>query len=414
MKRKSYLALLLILCLLCACGGSRVTAADASLEAVSAELQAEFSPSAVSVLSRDYMLLLYGLDASDYTEGAAFRVKQLAFPDECILLKAADEGRVPRLLELLESYRHSVLEQSRSYEPESYAVFEKCAAASEGLYVWLFLSAKNPELTQRFRSHLKPYAPEEAPVFTPAPTPAPTPEPVPTLEPVPETVTEVPALPYGLVPESARAEDAWFRDSLFVGTSVAENLRDCVFARRQNGNPACMDNTVFFTASNYSYMKALESPDALSPLWQGQPCTVEDAVARMGAKRVYLNLGYCDLVLRMNVDVNEIVSDAAELVRRIREKSPQVTVIFVSVTPRLREFDLSHYGAPRIRELNAALLQWAEAHECYYIDCYTPLSDGDGGLHFPYHLSYGPEDGAHLNSDGAGVWLDTLYTHTIP
>ena len=424
MKRTRSVLLLFTILFLCACGEKTVMAADASLEDISLELQEQFAAEQVTALNGDYMLLLYGLEPQSYTEAAAFRVKRLAFPDECILLKARDEESRTALLERLNNYRSSVLEQSRSYEPETHAVMEKCGAESEGLYVWMFLSSRNQELNAALRAHLRDYPLGEAPIFTPAPTPAPTPEPTsePTAEPtpepvaeeVPEAVNEPESLPWGLVGESERAENSWFHDSILVGTSVSNNLRDYVLAMRMWTDPDCLDNMVFFTASDFSYHYALGSVDGLFPMLQGEWLSVEDAVARTHAQKVYLNLGYCDLVLEPWVDVNKIVGDMEELVRRIREKSPEVTVIILSVTPRLSDFDTSHYGAPRIRELNSALLAWTETHEAYYIDCYTPLANEDGGLNMAYHLSYGPEDGAHLNNDGARIWLDTLYTHTIP
>ena len=419
MKKTLLPALLLALALLCACGGNTVIAADASLEDISAELQGEFAPTDVTVLNSEYMLLLYGLDAKDCAEVTAFRVVQAITPSEIILVRAADAEAQKTINETLEAYLRQLRDTTREYDAESYAIAEKSRVYTGGLYSALIYDERQSELEALFTAHLKEYAPEEAPVFTPAPTAAPTP--APTAEPVPEPeAEEVPLVkerpPYGLLPESERAEDSWFDDALFVGNSVLGNLKAYVISQRMGEEPNCMGKAVFMNVNTISYASSVGEihakalPLSLDGLGN---CTIEEAVAYTGARKVFLTMGYGDLVYYPN-DIPYTMKNVAELVRRIREANGEdMEIYLVSVTPRTANFDGQQVNQARFDAFNAALLEFASDSEnrCWYINAAEPLKDETGHLKEEYCMDMYKE-GIHLHPEGCRIWVDTFYTHT--
>ena len=102
-----------------------------------------------------------------------------------------------------------------------------------------------------------------------------------------------------------------------------------------------------------------------------------------------------------------------EQLSRILEKTPDVTIYLMGMTPRPAGYD--NYDMPNalIREFNDLLLQYAEEHGLYYLDSYEALADEKGELPFehcadPYGLA------VHPSYAGCAVWLEYLYTHAIP
>lgn len=421
MRKTVLFSLLFALLLLCACGGNTVTAADASLQDISAELQSGFSASEVTVLNSEYMLLLYGLDAADCAEATAFRVAQPITPSEIILVRAVDEEAQKGIQETLDAYLRQLRDTTREYDAESYAIAEKSRVFTRGLYSALIYDAAQTELEAAFTAHLKEYAPEEAPVFTPAPTPEPTPlptaEPTPEPAPLPEEEPVAEQTPtYGLVRESARAADSWFDDTLLVGNSVLGNLKDYTISKRMGDEPNCMGKAVFMNVNTISYATAVGEihSKAILPHLDGLGnCTVQEAIQYTGAKKVYLTMGYGDLVYYPG-DYARTVGNCALLVQNIRQQCGEDILIFiVSVTPRTANFDNSLGSQSEITALNAALQSWCEesANRCYYVNAAEVLADESGHLRADYCVD-SLKEGIHLTGPGSQAWMDYLYTHT--
>jgi len=409
---KKYPALLLmLLTLLSGCGGNTVTAADAALTDIRDEIAAELAPGEAVNMTTDYILTAYGLDETDCRQCAAYMVSRGSFPDEIILVESASPEAEERIAAQLQLTLDNVLAQSQAYEPETYAALKDCGVYRDNGYVCLFMTAQVKEAEEIFLRHLREYEPGAAPVFTMAPVVTPEPKAEPTPEPVEEK------LAYGLVPESEWADDSAFDGVIFVGNSVAGNLAEYVTKQRMGEDPTCMGGAVLYTAPRFSYRTAVAGlkTGQIFPNIGGKSYEVADAVAVAGADTVYLSMGFNDLANYPKDDVSVTVDYAARLIAAIREKNPDVTVCILSVTPRIAWHDhVGNYNNDRIRELNRAFLAWAEENECYYIDCFTPLSTEEGTLIPEAYREYGDTDGIHLNEYGCKLWLDWLYTHTIP
>ena len=397
-------------------------ATDVSLPDIREEMIDALGESDVVRLTDDYLYRLYGIETEDLAEAAAFMLPRDIFQEEIILTKARDEASLARIREMLGEHLDAIRDQSRDYDPATYAIVQKSTVKTDGLYAWLLISARQEELDKLFSSHRKAYAPEEAPVYaTAAPTQAPTAAPTPEATQAPaakETAdtaaTEEPApeatpVPFGLVPESEPVEDAWWDDAIIIGNSVAKNLENYVTKQRLGDDPDCMGKAVFFTAGSYTYKNAaLHTGNP--PKLQGRTHTLEDAIAVTGAKKAFISMGQGDMVFFQR-PMEEVLGYVDTVVQSVQANTPEVTIYLLGVTPRAAQFEGQFGDNAMLREFNEGVCRIAEERGCYYIDCYEALADDAGCLSEEY-CAETYDGGIHLTDAGCAVWLDCLYRHT--
>lgn len=106
-------------------------------------------------IGTDSLLSLYGISADDVDESACFITMNGVFPDEVIIVKAKDADGAKRIKACLDNRLKEVLDQSRSYDAESYAVAQKCHVTENGLYISLFVSAAHEKMNEIYLSHFK-------------------------------------------------------------------------------------------------------------------------------------------------------------------------------------------------------------------------------------------------------------------
>ncbi|MBR2724479.1 MAG: DUF4358 domain-containing protein [Ruminococcus sp.] len=100
-----------------------------------------------------YMLLnLYGIEEADVKENASFTTMDGVFPDEIIMIKASSEDAVERIIAKLENRLEAVLEQSKNYDAENFAIAQKCKVLTKGDVVALFVSAQHEQMQEIFLS----------------------------------------------------------------------------------------------------------------------------------------------------------------------------------------------------------------------------------------------------------------------
>lgn len=143
------LALLVTLC----AGCSGATEPDVSLDAILSEIENAVEMDSASRMSDSDLLDLYGIQAADIAEQASLVSMNGIFPDEIIMVKATDEEALTRIREKLENRLQEVLNQSRSYDAENYAIAQKCAVDVRGLYAALFVSANHEKMTELYSAH---------------------------------------------------------------------------------------------------------------------------------------------------------------------------------------------------------------------------------------------------------------------
>ncbi len=422
--KKRLITLILALYLLAAagCGGNSVLATDVSLNDIREEMISSMGEADPIRIGTDYLYVLYGIPAEDLAESASFMITRSVFADEVILTKAVDEAALGRIRELLEARLTAAQDQSRDYDPESFATVSKSKVETRGLYAWLIISFAQDELGEIFTSHLKNYAAENVPVYTPTPSPVPTatPEPVPAT-PVPagteagsgdpaaeEAVPAGPA-PYGLIAESVPADDAWFDDVIFIGNSVAKNLETYVTKQRMSSWPTCMGKAVFFTAGSYTYKNAADG-SGNPPRLSGKKYSIEMAIEVTGAKKAFISLGQGDIVFFQR-SIDETMGYVEKLIGKIRALTPETEIYFLGMTPRAAVFEDQYANSEMIRAFNEALCALATENDCYYINSFEALADENGCLPEEF-CSETYDGGIHLTDAGCEKWLAYLYRHT--
>lgn len=253
------------------------------------------------------------------------------------------------------------------------------------------------------------------PTATPAPTAAPTPTAVPT--PKPTMVTDYEIL-YDKVntdkalgiAECARVDDSYFNDTVFVGDSVSMKLALYVKSERKT-NPTLLGNARFLTAQNFSARNALKevTETSIHPTYQGQKMKLEDAIAAIGPKRVYIMLGMNDAGIS---GVDEAVMNMLRLLRAIKDKSPDVQIIVQSCTPRVAG------SRPTTEQLFAYDVKLYEAilelsdYDIWFTDVAYVMRDENGKLYENY-CSDLDSMALHFTNEGCRAWIDYLYTHAL-
>ena len=163
MKIKSILlialsALLLFSLVACTGDGADTTAPDGStdtpftpdLSALRDKMIADFEATDAINIETDMLLNLYGIAAADVAECAAYMTMDGVFPQEVIMIKATDADAAARVEAALNNRIAEVKTQSQNYDPENYALAQKCKVAVRDTYVTMFLSPHFDDMTALF------------------------------------------------------------------------------------------------------------------------------------------------------------------------------------------------------------------------------------------------------------------------
>ena len=227
----------------------------------------------------------------------------------------------------------------------------------------------------------------------------------------PPAATAAPYVPIpmnGAVPESGRVSGSYFDDAVFVGDSVSLKLSYYEAAVDLLGGAQ------FLTSGSLGSGNALwdVTAESVHPTYQGNKQLIEDSIAQMGAKKVYIMLGMNDIAL---YGIDTSVSNMVTLVNRIRAKSPGVAIYVQSMTPLTSTSNLlssSGHNPNSVAKYNAKLLETALAQGWYFVDVASVMTDANGYL-FREYCSDPDNMGIHFTNTGCGVWIDYLCTHTV-
>ncbi|MBQ1504991.1 MAG: hypothetical protein IIZ49_06300 [Oscillospiraceae bacterium] len=219
---------------------------------------------------------------------------------------------------------------------------------------------------------------------------------------------------YGELPEGPRVEDSYFDDAVFIGDSVTLMLQYYTMKQRAD-DPDFLGKATFLTAGSFSYRHAVTAvtESSIHPVYEGTKMLVEDAIAKIGAKKIYIMLGMNDIA---NRNYTATLENLETLVSRILEKNPDVEFYFESVTPRMANSEHSYLNNEIIRGFNELLAQYCVDNSHYFVNIYAGICDESGALPAAYcsdPVSEGGNGmGIHFTYAGCAVWTDYLYTHT--
>lgn len=206
------------------------------------------------------------------------------------------------------------------------------------------------------------------------------------------------------VEENAPVDLSYFDDAVFVGDSVSMSLQFYCASTKALGN------ATFLCAGSLSPLNAHWeiSNESKHPVYKGEKLTVEDAVARTGARKVYLLLG----INSLSFGLDGCVNDMTALVDKILSKSPNAEIIIQSVTPMTADSPIkgSKLNNTVIAQYNQRMLDVAQRRGWYFVDVAKAVCDENGNLSKAY-CSDPASMGIHFNYEADKVWINYLRTH---
>ena len=210
-----------------------------------------------------------------------------------------------------------------------------------------------------------------------------------------------------------RVDDSYFQKTVFVGDSVTLKLQYYVQGQRQSVAPQLLGNAGFLCAGSLGSGNVQEpiSSESVHPTYRGRKVLVEDAVAQVGAEKVYIMLGMNDIAV---YGIDGSVQNMLALINKIRAQSPRVQIFVQSATPRIKGTDQRILNNENLRLYDEALYAAIEPlsdQGIYFVDVASVMRDDEGCLPLAYCSD--PEDmGIHFTDEACQVWLNYLYTHT--
>lgn len=242
---------------------------------------------------------------------------------------------------------------------------------------------------------------------------SPTPEPAPPSLPV-ETFSppslELPQPTPSPAPSAAPEERGYFDDTLFVGDSIMEGIRQYVAAQRQEGE--LLGSAQFLTTTMGISLADLvgERAGGVQFSYQGEEKPLADIVEEIAPRRVFLLLGLNDLASDPDPVISDVVTRYTKLILRLRKACPGVEFIVITTPPKVASQWLPDYTVNRrfdnelirafVDELRAVCPEW----NIPYVDAYEALKDENGALPDDFC-----RDGyVHLNHQGASVVVEAL------
>ncbi len=120
------------------------------IQAVKAEIIETVGIESPMDLGSDRLLALYGIEGADVEDSACFMSMGGTFADEIILVKAKDKDAADRVEECLNSKLQQVLNQSKNYSPEDYAIYQEIKVLREGNTLALFIHKDHKTMQEIF------------------------------------------------------------------------------------------------------------------------------------------------------------------------------------------------------------------------------------------------------------------------
>lgn len=185
----------------------------------------------------------------------------------------------------------------------------------------------------------------------------------------------------------------WFKDSVFVGNSRTEGLRnyDGLNGASYYAEKGLMVDTVYTK-------KAVNI--------KGRKLTAMQAIKEGHFGKVYLMFGINELGWS---STQTFFDDYRKIIADIKKDSPKAIIYIQSIMPVSEKKSESSavYNNTKIKEFDERLKGLAKEEKAVYLDIAGAVSDSGGVL--PDGASV---DGVHLNSQYCGKWCDYLKTHT--
>lgn len=219
-----------------------------------------------------------------------------------------------------------------------------------------------------------------------------------------------PSAPSGAIVQSAKVDESYLDDAVFIGDSVSLKLKNFVTAYRK-ADATFFGKAQFLAAGSMGSGNALKplSSSSIHPPYNGNKALLEDNVAAMGAKKVYIMLGMNDIAL---YGIDGAVANMSKLLANIKAKSPNAVFYVQSATPIIKEKQMAKLNNPNLAAYNTELSEMCKEKGYYFIDIASVMRDSSGNLTKEYCSD--PDNlGIHFTDKACQVWIDYILTHTV-
>lgn len=204
-------------------------------------------------------------------------------------------------------------------------------------------------------------------------------------------------LEYGLVEESAWAEDDYFDDAVFVGDSLTYGMT--AYPEHLGSIYAVTGIQISTALMNDKY--ELES---------GKMGTAVDAATEKNPGKIYLMFGTNGV--NFTTDYTEMIEDYTIMVQHIQQRCPDAIIYIQSIPPVTQSYATyvqTKMKPENIQRYNSLLLEMAEQEQCYFLDTYSVLCTESGYL----LRDFTSDSGLHINNDAYDVMFDYIRRHTV-
>ena len=277
--------------------------------------------------------------------------------------------------------------------------------------------ASKQEISEQSKqeSSEKPQESSIVPEPSPEPVPEPSPEPVP--EPSPEPVPEPSRKPQESSaapkpqpkpkpqpqPTGTPVDASWFNDALFIGDSVTLKLS-------YYADYGSLGNAQFLCAGSLGYGNALwdiNREGNVHPVYNGTKYTVPSGVKVIQPAKIFIMLGMNDIGL---YGVNDSIENMKTLTSMVEAACPDAVIYIESVTPMIKEAQLSALNNTSIAEFDSKLKTVCAERGYHYLDIASAVEDGSGNLIYDY-CSDASGMGIHFTDAGCSQWVSYLKNH---
>lgn len=185
-------------------------------------------------------------------------------------------------------------------------------------------------------------------------------------------------------------DTSFFDDAAFIGDSVSYVLQQ--WNLKHSGN---FGSAVFLTRSSLGLQNSIDGRLQLN--YQGVSYSPEDALAAVGARKLFVMLGFNDIAL---FGLEGTMERWDIFLERILEKNPDIQIYIQSCTPIHRDGEYDKLNNDIIDQYNSALESYCAEHGYHFVNIAPYFKDYRNSL----VGTYSSDNFMHITYEGAVVW----------
>ena len=196
----------------------------------------------------------------------------------------------------------------------------------------------------------------------------------------------------------------YFQGAYVTGDSVAYGFQ--LYANRQKGNSAILQNLGFLTRGSFSAHNAFMaiSKKSVHPTYQGAQHYIWDSLQMVGAKHVFMFFGLNDLNIG---GVDSTVDYYVRLINQIRAVNPDIAFTIISTTPMYQGSEKGKLTNANIDALNARMQALCTENGWGYLDIASHLKAANGTL----AAQYCSDHYVHETNAAYAIWLQCFHDY---